>query len=91
MAMFKVCKKQVTTVTKLLVIYLLRAYRLLISPILGNCCRFHPSCSCYAEQAVDIHGVCKGSVLTLVRLLKCHPMHAGGYDPVPQLKEKREK
>jgi hypothetical protein len=62
---------------------ILRAYQLLISPLLGNHCRFYPSCSQYAIDAVDGHGVLRGSWLALRRLSRCHPWHAGGYDPVP--------
>ena len=64
-------------------IFLIACYRLLVSPFLGNNCRFHPSCSRYAEEAIATHGVMKGSYLTLRRLGKCHPWHEGGLDPVP--------
>lgn len=63
---------------------LLRLYRLLISPLLGPRCRFHPSCSCYAEQAVREHGALTGGWLALRRLARCHPFHPGGFDPVPE-------
>lgn len=62
---------------------LIRGYRYLISPMLGPNCRFYPSCSCYAEQAIDTHGALKGSYLAGRRILKCHPWHEGGFDPVP--------
>jgi putative membrane protein insertion efficiency factor len=61
----------------------IRAYRYLISPMLGPTCRFYPSCSCYAEEALQQHGALRGSYLTVRRLLRCHPWHEGGYDPVP--------
>ncbi len=61
----------------------LKTYRYLVSPWLGYHCRFHPSCSEYAIQAIDRHGAVKGSYLTLRRLLRCHPFHPGGCDPVP--------
>jgi putative membrane protein insertion efficiency factor len=62
---------------------IVRFYRYFISPMLGVNCRFFPSCSCYAEEALHQHGALRGSYLTLRRLLRCHPWHAGGYDPVP--------
>ncbi|MCP3678408.1 MAG: membrane protein insertion efficiency factor YidD [Deltaproteobacteria bacterium] len=61
----------------------IRLYQYLISPFLPPSCRFHPSCSSYASEAIEVHGIVKGIVLIVVRLLKCHPFHAGGYDPVP--------
>jgi putative membrane protein insertion efficiency factor len=62
---------------------LLRVYRRAISPLLGPRCRFAPSCSAYAVQAVGGHGAARGSWLTLRRLVRCHPFHPGGHDPVP--------
>lgn len=61
----------------------IRAYRTLISPLLPPACRFHPSCSAYALEALERHGAWSGSWLTLRRLSRCHPFHAGGLDPVP--------
>jgi putative membrane protein insertion efficiency factor len=60
-----------------------RAYRLLLSPSLGSACRFVPSCSVYALEALDQHGARRGSALTLWRLARCHPWCDGGLDPVP--------
>jgi putative membrane protein insertion efficiency factor len=57
-------------------------YRFIISPWLGPACRFQPTCSVYASEAITRYGVIKGSVFALWRLLKCHPLHPGGYDPV---------
>ena len=59
------------------------AYRRFISPALPQACRFHPSCSAYAHEAVEKHGAAKGLLLAAKRVLKCHPYHPGGYDPVP--------
>lgn len=63
--------------------WLIRGYRYAISPFLGNNCRFTPSCSEYTEEAIGRFGIFKGSWMGLARLLRCHPWHAGGYDPVP--------
>lgn len=65
-------------------IWSVRGYRCLISPMLGPHCRFHPSCSCYAETAVARHGALRGGWLALKRILRCHPWHPGGIDPVPE-------
>ncbi len=64
-------------------IFLISCYKICLSPFLGNHCRFHPSCSSYAQEAIATHGVIKGSYLGLRRLAKCHPWHEGGMDPVP--------
>jgi len=68
---------------KRLLLGLVRLYQYLISPLLGPRCRFHPSCSHYAIEALERHGALRGSWLALRRLLRCHPWHPGGYDPVP--------
>jgi putative membrane protein insertion efficiency factor len=62
---------------------LIRCYQLFVSPLLGPRCRFYPSCSHYALEALQAHGSIRGSYLALRRLLRCHPWHPGGYDPVP--------
>ncbi len=64
-------------------IFLITCYKVLLSPVLGNTCRFYPSCSSYAQEAIATHGVIKGSWLAIRRLSKCHPWHEGGADPVP--------
>ena len=66
-----------------LVILLIHAYRWMLSPLLGQNCRYMPSCSLYAEQALQQHGLIRGGRMGLLRLARCHPWAAGGYDPVP--------
>ncbi|MFA4885782.1 MAG: membrane protein insertion efficiency factor YidD [Desulfotomaculaceae bacterium] len=61
---------------------LIRLYQLFISPLKPSSCRFYPTCSHYAMQAVEKHGVYKGVWMTVIRISKCHPFHPGGYDPV---------
>ena len=64
-------------------IFLLKAYKRLISPLLPSACRFHPTCSEYMRDAVARHGAQRGVWLGVCRLAKCHPLHRGGFDPVP--------
>lgn len=64
---------------------IIRIYRYTISPLLGPRCRFYPSCSSYAEEAIKIHGVSKGGWLAVKRICRCHPFNEGGIDPVPEL------
>ncbi len=68
---------------KYLLIGLLRVYRFAISPLYGQVCRYYPSCSAYALEAVTVHGSIKGSWLAVRRVARCHPWAAGGFDPVP--------
>ncbi|MGB0458966.1 MAG: membrane protein insertion efficiency factor YidD [Porticoccaceae bacterium] len=71
-----------------LFIGLIKAYQYLISPLLGPSCRFHPTCSHYAIEAISEYGVLKGGYLSVRRIIKCHPLHEGGHDPVPSKQEK---
>ena len=61
----------------------IRIYRYAISPMMASHCRFYPSCSCYAQEAIERHGLLRGGWLSLSRLGRCHPWNPGGYDPVP--------
>ncbi|WP_432544795.1 membrane protein insertion efficiency factor YidD [Kineococcus sp. SYSU DK002] len=67
----------------LVLVLLVRAYQLLVSPVLGPTCRFYPSCSAYAVEALRTRGAVVGTWLTVRRLLRCHPWNPGGVDPVP--------
>ncbi len=69
---------------RIILIALIRVYRYLLSPLLGPSCRFTPTCSCYAQDAIARHGAMHGGWLALRRLSRCHPWHPGGYDPVPE-------
>ena len=64
-------------------VWLISIYQRLISPIIGPCCRFHPTCSEYAKEALESHGLVMGIWLTIKRLSKCHPLGGSGFDPVP--------
>jgi putative membrane protein insertion efficiency factor len=68
---------------KTLLLGAIRAYRYLLRPMLGANCRFYPSCSDYASEAITRHGAARGTWLALRRIGRCHPWHPGGYDPVP--------
>ncbi len=68
---------------KKILLYLIRFYQYAISPLKGPTCRFYPTCSQYAYEAVVKYGVVKGTFLAVKRILKCHPFHKGGYDPLP--------
>ena len=66
-----------------LAVKLIRGYQLAISPLFPPTCRYYPTCSAYAVEAVEIHGVFKGGWLAIKRVSRCHPLHEGGFDPVP--------
>lgn len=68
---------------------LIRCYQLFISPIFGPSCRYYPTCSQFAVEAIQYHGFFKGSYLAIKRVLRCHPGCHGGYDPVPEKQENR--
>ncbi|MGY0218605.1 membrane protein insertion efficiency factor YidD [Endozoicomonadaceae bacterium StTr2] len=68
---------------KRLLLLLIRFYSYAISPLLGKNCRFYPSCSSYAHQALEEYGLLKGGKLAFLRIMRCHPWHPGGFDPVP--------
>jgi putative membrane protein insertion efficiency factor len=70
---------------KSMLIMIIRCYRYAFSALIGNCCRFEPTCSQYAITAIERHGAIKGFYLTARRLLRCHPWHDGGLDPVPSI------
>jgi putative membrane protein insertion efficiency factor len=71
-----------------LLVWILRAYQLLLSPMLGQNCRFYPSCSSYAIEALQTHGAARGSYLAARRVCRCHPWNEGGPDPVPPKHDK---
>ena len=72
-----------------LLIFLIRSYQYVISPWLGDHCRYYPSCSHYAVTALRAHGVARGGWLAIRRLSRCHPWHEGGFDPVPDPKDNK--
>ncbi len=82
------CQKKIRIVITGCCLVLIRFYQLFISPLKPNCCRFTPTCSAYAKEAFLLHGPIKGAMLTLKRILRCHPWGGFGYDPVPLCKEK---
>ncbi len=68
---------------KRIILFLIKAYKVLMSPLLGRHCRFVPTCSDYTHQAIEKFGILRGIYLGMRRILKCHPFHEGGFDPVP--------
>ncbi len=66
-----------------ILMWMIRAYQVILSPFFGQQCRFYPTCSQYALEAINRHGAIVGSYYTIRRLMRCHPWHAGGHDPIP--------
>lgn len=79
--------EKIITSLRSIPIWLIEQYQRWLSPMIGPSCRFHPSCSKYAIDAIKTRGFVIGSWLTVKRILKCHPLHPGGHDPVPQKDE----
>lgn len=77
---------RISTLAARPLIWLVKMYKLLISPFIGQCCRFYPSCSSYAIEALEKHGLFRGAWFTIKRILRCHPLCEGGVDPVPDRK-----
>jgi len=74
-----------TSIIKTFFLIFIKAYQYIISPLTGPSCRFAPTCSCYAHQAIEKHGLTKGLYLFIIRFAKCHPWGPHGYDPVPDV------
>jgi uncharacterized protein len=77
-------------IMKYIFIYLIKAYQIVVSPLLPNSCRFYPTCSEYSKQSYELYGVFRGTWMTITRLLRCHPFHPGGYDPVVPEQDDKE-
>lgn len=73
---------------KFILLNLIKFYRFFLSPYVGSSCRFHPTCSLYTYEAIEKHGALKGTWMGVKRILRCHPFSHGGYDPVPEKKDK---
>ena len=76
-------KMRIERAVRIVAVFLITVYQKLVSPLSPPSCRFVPTCSQYAKEAIMKHGVIKGSYLSARRILRCHPFHVGGYDPVP--------
>ena len=79
--------KQIEKTVRIVLKGVIRAYQLILSPVLGNNCRFHPNCSTYAIEAINQNGALEGAWLAVKRIARCHPWNPGGFDPVPSPKE----
>lgn len=82
---------KIKLILKRIVLLLIRGYQKFISPFLGKNCIFIPSCSAYTYEAIEKYGIIRGGFLGVKRILRCHPFNQGGYDPVPQLKNHKER
>lgn len=87
--MFRQAISKIESILRDTIILMIRGYRTLIRPYLGHRCRFYPTCSEFTLQSLQYHGSFQGVYLSLRRILRCHPFHAGGYDPVPPIDKKR--
>lgn len=76
-------RSSTTSLTVRVMVWFIAVYRYFLSPFIGQHCRFHPTCSLYGREALLQHGALRGTILTLLRLARCHPWASGGYDPVP--------
>ncbi len=85
--MLRKCVATINKTSQVILISLIKTYQTLLSPLLGPRCRFYPTCSCYAIEAISKRGVGVGLLLTLQRILRCHPLSPGGDDPVPPAKK----
>ena len=88
--MLSTVRRGVESAAQAVLVAMLRTYRAYISPLLGTHCRFHPTCSVYALEAVRRHGPWRGALLALRRLSRCHPLHPGGVDLVPEAVTRRD-
>lgn len=85
--MFIRMKNKIINITSKFLISIIRFYQIFISPLIGNNCRYHPTCSEYFIESLKIHGPIKGTILGVKRISKCHPWGGKGFDPVPGKKE----
>ncbi len=85
--MFIRMKNKIINLTSKFLISIIRFYQIFISPLIGNNCRYHPTCSEYFIESLKIHGPIKGTILGVKRISKCHPWGGKGFDPVPEKKE----
>ncbi len=87
-ARFLSLRTMLCSVAQKILLFFLRIYQIAVSPFLGSCCRFYPSCSDYAAQAIICHGAMRGTFVAIKRLCRCHPFCSGGIDPIPVAKSK---